>query len=176
METFSTPTLGYFDDDDRPDVFGVFLHGVFPDYDAVLRVIVSGRDGAILWQGDGGTFTMAGDVAIDLDGDARDEIIYSSSDWNVDADSAHTLHLITGREASERQWGMPLGSVSPSSPWAGDLDGDGCVDLVVATHTPTDESNEAAITRFRVAAPVPDRISWGGYLGTNFDSVLQARP
>jgi len=65
-ETYSTPTLGFFDADDRPDVFGVFLHGVFPDYASAERVVVNGRDGSVLWRGETVTFTMAGDVAIDL--------------------------------------------------------------------------------------------------------------
>jgi outer membrane protein assembly factor BamB len=174
-ETFSTPTLGFFDDDDVPDVFGVFLSGVFPEYDHATRVVMSGRDGEILWQGDAGTFTMAGDLAVDLDGDDRDEIIFSSSDFVAEPEQAHTLHLVYGAPPSERSWGPPLGSPSPSSPWVGDLDRDGCLDLVVATHTPRDQSNEAAITRFRIAAPVPERISWGGYLGTSFDSILDRR-
>jgi hypothetical protein len=174
-ETFSTPTLGFFDDDDVPDVFGVFLRGIFPDYTSAARAVVSGRDGATLWEGEAGTFTMAGDLAVDLDGDDRDEIIFSASDFFAEPAEAHTLHLVYGDPQSERAWGSPLGSPSPSSPWAGDLDRDGCLDLVVATHTPMDQGNEAAITRFRVAAPVPERISWGGYLGTSFDSILRAR-
>jgi hypothetical protein len=39
----------------------------------------------------------------------------------------------------------------------------------------TNATNEAAIRRFRMAAPVPARISWGGYLGTDFDSILAPR-
>ncbi|HEX6765587.1 MAG TPA: hypothetical protein VF103_08925, partial [Polyangiaceae bacterium] len=174
-ETFSTPTLGYFDDDYRPDVFAVFLHGVFPEYDRVDRAVISGADGSVLWEGSGGTFTMAGDVAIDLDGDDADEVIFSSSDWNVEPSSGHTLHLFDAKANTEREWGPPLGAPSPSSPWAGDLDADGCLDLVVATHTPAEETNEAGIARFRVAARVPKRLSWGGYLGTSFDSIVPKR-
>jgi outer membrane protein assembly factor BamB len=174
-ETFSTPTLGFFDGDDLPDVFGVFLHGVFPVYDRVTRVLVSGRDGSVLWQGEGGTFTMAGDIAIDLDGDETDEVVYSSSDFNAEPSLEHTLHLVDTRGSSERQWGPALGYRSPSSSWVGDLDADGCLDLVVATDTPNDQGGHAAVARYRVAAPVPKRISWGGYLGTNFDSTLARR-
>jgi outer membrane protein assembly factor BamB len=175
-ESFSTPTLGYFDEDEYPDVFAVFLKGVFPVYDSIERVVLRGSDGSVLWRGQTGTFTMAGDIALDLDGDDIDEIVFSSSDSGAEPGTEHTLHLWTSASGGERQWGRPLGTMSPSSPWIGDLDADGCLDLVVATHTRKDRSNEAAIARFRVAAPVPARISWGGYLGTRFDSVLVARP
>ena len=47
-------SLGFFDADDVPDVFAVFLHGEFPDYTSAERVLLSGRDGSVLWQGNGG--------------------------------------------------------------------------------------------------------------------------
>jgi outer membrane protein assembly factor BamB len=171
-ETYSTPTLGFFDDDEHPDVFAVFLHGVFPDYVSAERVVVSGRNGSVLWRGETGTFTMAGDVAIDLDGDARDEVIFNSVDWNAELGTEHTLHLFATASLAERTWGAPLGLASFASPWVGDLDVDGCVDLVAVTRTPTDNTYAGSISRFRIAARVPDRISWGGYLGTGFDSTL----
>ena len=172
-ETYSTPTLGFFDDDEGPDVFAVFLHGVFPDYVSAERVVVSGRDGNVLWRGETGTFTMAGDVAIDLDGDARDEVIFNSVDWNAELGTEHTLHLFDTSSLAERTWGAPLGLASFASPWVGDLDADGCVDLVTVTRAPTDNTYAGAISRFRIAARVPNRTSWGGYLGTDFDSTFR---
>jgi outer membrane protein assembly factor BamB len=44
-ESFTTPVLGFFDGDDVPDVFAVFLHGTFPYYVSAERVLLSGRDG-----------------------------------------------------------------------------------------------------------------------------------
>ena len=175
-ESFSTPALGYYDGDELPDVYAVFLHGTFPDYFFAERVVLSGRDGSELWRGESGHFTMAGDVAVDLDGDARDEIVFAANDWNAERDAENTLHLWDASGPSERSWGAPLGSTSPSSPWVGDLDADGCLDLVVSTHTPVELTNEAAVERFRIAAPVPPRISWGGYLGTDFDSIVRPKP
>lgn len=36
-------------------------------------------------------------------------------------------------------------------------------------------SGDGLLTRFKVAAPVPARIRWGGYFGTRFDSVVSPR-
>ena len=78
-ESYTTPALGFFDADEVPDVFAVFLHGTFPDYISAERVLLSGRDGDVLWQGEAGDFAMAGDVAIDLDGDGIDEVIFNAN-------------------------------------------------------------------------------------------------
>ena len=53
-ESYTTPALGFFDADEVPDVFAVFLHGAFPDYISAERVLLSGRDGTVLWQGETG--------------------------------------------------------------------------------------------------------------------------
>ena len=81
-ESYTTPVLGFFDGDDVPDVFAVFLHGVFPDYTSAERVLLSGRDGSVLWQGTAGDFAMAGDVAVDLNGDGTDEVIFNANTIN----------------------------------------------------------------------------------------------
>lgn len=171
-ETYSTPTLGRFDDDDVPDVFAVFLRGVFPDYSTAVRTLVSGRDGTILWQGEAGDFSMAGDVAVDLNGDGIDEIIFSTNDTTAEEGSQQQLYLLDTKRREARPWGPPLGATLPASPWAGDLDADGCLDLVVSRVTGEGDLTQGGLTRFLVSAPVPPRISWSGYLGTDFDSIL----
>jgi outer membrane protein assembly factor BamB len=171
-ETYSTPTLGRFDDDDVPDVFAVFLRGVFPDYSSAVRTLLSGRDGTILWQEEAGNFSMAGDVAVDLNGDGIDEVIFSTNDTTADESSQQQLYLLDTRRRAARPWGPPLGATVTASPWAGDLDADGCLDLVVSQVTIENDVGQAGLTGYRVLAPVPSHISWSGYLGTDFDSIL----
>ena len=57
--------------------------------------------------------------------------------------------------AEAHAWGMPLGAFAPGSPWVGDLDGDGCLDLLVPRHSPEPGTNDGLLTRFKVAASVP---------------------
>jgi outer membrane protein assembly factor BamB len=175
-ESYSTPTLGYFDEDEIPDVFAVFLRGAFPEYESATRVVVSGRDGTILWQGSAGNFSMSGDVAIDLNGDRIDEVLFTSNDTTAPATLRHRLHWFDPTQAEAHTWGEPLGAFSPSSPWVGDVDGNGCLDLIVAHRVPGEGmSVNARVSRFRVAAGAASNISWSGYLGTRFDSTLPAR-
>jgi outer membrane protein assembly factor BamB len=174
-ESYTTPTLGFFDADDVPDVFAVFLHGVFPDYTHAERVLLSGRDGSVLWQAEDGDFAMAGDVAVDLDGDGIDEVIFNANvlnDPSVAPANQQQLHLVDSARLEARPWGQPLGAFAAGSPWIGDLDADGCLDMLVPRHSSEEGTNDGLLTRFRVAAAVPANIRWGGYFGTRFDSVV----
>ena len=174
-ESFTTPTLGFFDGDDVPDVYAVFLHGTFPYYIGAERVLLSGRDGKEIWRGEAGDFAMAGDVAVDLDSDGIDEVIFNANTLS-DPLTGHTgkqqLDVVDSAHRQAHAWGMPLGAFAPGSPWVGDLDGDGCLDLLLPRHSDEPGTNDGLITRFKVAASVPAAVSWGGYLGTRSDSVL----
>ena len=174
-ESYTTPVLGFFDGDEIPDVFAVFLHGVFPDYTSAERVLLSGRDGSVLWQETAGDFAMAGDVAVDLNGDGIDEVIFNANTINDPAlapAAQQQLYLVDSAARQARPWGAPLGAAAAGSPWVGDLDADGCLDLVVPGHSSAEGSNDGLVTRFRVAAPAPASIRWGGYFGTRFDSIV----
>jgi hypothetical protein len=119
---------------------------------------------------------MSGDIAIDLNGDRIDEILFSSNDTTATANLRHRLHWFDPVEGRAHAWGDPLGSFSPSSPWVGDVDDDGCLDMIVSHRVPGEGMNvNAIVSRFRVAAAVPPSISWSGYLGTHFDSTLRSR-
>jgi outer membrane protein assembly factor BamB len=177
-ESFTTPALGFFDGDDVPDVYAVFLHGTFPYYIGAQRVLLSGRDGKEIWQGETGDFAMAGDVAVDLNGDGIDEVIFNAntlSDPLTGLPGNQELGVVDSAHRQAYAWGMPLGAFAPGSPWVGDLDGDGCLDLLLPRHSDEAGTNDGLITRFKVAASVPATVSWGGYLGTQSDSVLTGR-
>jgi outer membrane protein assembly factor BamB len=174
-ESYTTPALGFFDGDDVPDVFAVFLHGVFPDYTRAERVLLSGRDGSVLWREETGDFAMAGDVAVDLDGDGIDEVIFNANtlrDPLTGRPTDQQLYLLDSARRKARPWGDPLGAFAAGSPWVGDLDADGCLDMLVPRHASAPGINDGLITRFRVAAPAPEAIRWAGYFGTRADSVV----
>jgi len=83
--------------------------------------------------------------------------------------------LVDSAHRQAHAWSMPLGGFAPGSPWVGDLDGDGCLDLLLPRHSDEPDTNDGLITRFKVAASAPATVSWGGYFGTRFDSILTGR-
>ena len=82
----------------------------------ILAGLARAAAGTVLWRGESGHFTMAGDVAIDLDGDSRDEIVFAANDWNAAREAENTLHLWDASGPGERSWGAPLGSTSKHRP------------------------------------------------------------
>lgn len=177
-ESYSTPVLGYFDRDDVPDVLAVFLHGEFPDYVSAERALLSGRDGSVIWRGEEGDFAMGTDVAIDLDGDGLDEVIFNANTLHNPVTGRRdnqSVHLLDSACASARKWGTTPTGFAAGSPWVGDLDGDGVLDLLMPRHSANPALNDGLLTRFRVETKVPKQIRWGGYFGTKLDSVIGPR-
>jgi hypothetical protein len=174
-ESYTTPTLGYFNDDDVPDVFGVFLEGTFPEYQRASYFVVDGSTGDILWQQAHGHFAQAGDVAVDLNGDGLDEVLFLSNDWNADDDAQQQLHLLDMQRGRARRWGDPLGAKLAAAPWLSDIDADGCLDLFVPRRALENDTSTARLTRYRLPAVAPDVVRWGGYFGTQLDSVVPQR-
>jgi outer membrane protein assembly factor BamB len=175
-ESFSTPVLGFFDGDDTPDVFAVFLHGKFPAYVSAERVLISGRDGSVIWQGEAGDFAMGSDVAVDLNGDGIDEAIFNANtlrDPLTGTPSGQQFFVLDCACRAARKWGTMPGGFAAGASWIGDLDGDGSLDFIAPRHSASPGSNDGLLTRFRVAAKVPSHVRWGGYFGTEFDSVVQ---
>jgi outer membrane protein assembly factor BamB len=171
-ESYNTPILGHFNEDDTPDAFVVFLEGEFPVYERALYAVVDGRNGKLLWDGEAGNFAMAGDIAVDLDRDGRDEVIFVSNDKTAGEGAQQQLHLLDPANGREIKWGEPLGGTLASSPWVGDVDRDGCLDMLLSRFEREGGMGRGLITRLRIAARAPERISWSGYLGSDFDSTL----
>ena len=59
---------------------------------------------------------------------------------------------------------------SASSGWVGDADGDGWLEWFV----PLSKIGRGGLLRYDLGGPVPDRIAWGGYLGTQHDGIYSA--
>ncbi len=173
FETYSTPTLGYFvGDDDVPDVFVAVAAGVWPVYTSSDYLLIDGANGQVVWRETMGTFAPSGFVAADVNGDGRDEVIFGVNDI---ADNTHTLHVLDTASLAATTVGDPLPQTTFSSPWLGDLDGDGLLDLIAtesAYQLVYPEIGPARVHLFRLPWTAPEVVSWGGYLGTSTDGIL----
>jgi hypothetical protein len=94
-----------------------------------------GRDGSLLWGDSLGCVGFSSPLAADLDGDGLDEVIFSSNAFpcarHEKPSATHTfwrLSLAKGRPEALLEGGM--GKNVASTPWLGDLDGNGKLDFV----------------------------------------------
>jgi hypothetical protein len=67
------------------------------------------------------------------------------------------------------------GSNISSTPWIGDLDNDGFLDIVYCHGTNTQKSytfDGMQVNRISAKVPIRGEIRWGSYMGSHYDGIL----
>lgn len=163
FETYSTPTLAYLVGDDQvPDVFTAVARGVWPQYESSDYMVIDGATGKVVWRDTLGTFAPSGFVAADLNGDGRDEVIFGVNDVGA---NTHQMFVLESHRGQLHELGEPLSQTTFSSPWLGDLDNDGSLDLLL-TESAYQSNGAARLHRYQLNWTAPEHVSWGGYLGS----------
>jgi outer membrane protein assembly factor BamB len=161
-ESYSSPAIGVLDDDNSPDSFIPFLSGAWPDYTGAEAGAVA-SNGSVLLARHSDSSALSSPLAVDLNGDGRDEIILIEGEAVYPSGSSHSISIIdacTGEES--KIWngtGFPI-----STPIITDLDSDGDLEIIWAA---SEFEGGWTVRRGEMSASTPETISWGGYLGTN---------
>lgn len=180
-EAYTSPAIGYFTDDDVPDLFGIFSIGYWPNLGWSRQLMVDGATGQQMFTDSLGLYQTSSAVVIDINQDGIDEALISMNyqvQRNVLQKSYYTMLVVLDFAAGEAlQFGEAFpGSNLSSTPWAGDLDADGLLD-VVYVH-PTDSLSTYsfdAIQMERIVTQIPlhKPLAWGGYMGSRGDGVFR---
>ena len=70
------------------------------------------------------------------------------------------------------------GSNISTTPWIGDIDKDGLLDIVYFHGTNVDKSytfDGMRVNRIATKIPIRSKIKWGSYMGSNYDGVFDNR-
>lgn len=161
-ETWATPAVGFFDDDNVPDVFASFSLGSLPNYRASRHVAVAGATGSLLWEKQFDLPLISSPLAADLSGDDLDEVIITISPLDGSSEQAVLLLNPAGWKLTElirrpaRSFGTGL---------IIDLDHDGFLEFIYSGMS----SDFWTLERRALDARSPERVNWGAYLGTDYD-------
>lgn len=172
FETYSSPIIGYFVGYDKiPDVFISINKGVWFNYSSTDYVLIDGKDGTVKWRETLGDFAPSGSVAVDLNGDGVDELIFSS---NIIDDNSSQIYLLDTTELIVYKYSEIIPRLAFASFWIGDMGNDSHLDLITSSHTGglIGPDFENYLVRYRLEFQAPEHISWQGYLGNKNDGIF----
>jgi outer membrane protein assembly factor BamB len=179
-EAYSSVAPGYFTGDDKvPDFFVSYAVGEWPDLGWSQQFMVNGATGKIAYTDSLGNYQTSTPVVIDLDNDGRDEAILNLNVLvfdEMDNKTMLNMNVIIDFKTNEllQPWEGYPGSNLASTPWIGDMDNDGLLDLVYCHGTnikKTYSFDGIRVTRVATGIPIKSAIKWGSYMGSNYDGI-----
>lgn len=179
-EAYSSIAPGYFTGDSIPDFYVSYAVGVWPKLEWSKQFMVDGKSGAVSFIDSLGFYQTSTPVVIDIDGDGWDEAILSVNaevyDSNENRSLSTIIFLNSFRDNELIQLGEPdTGSNISSTPWIGDVDNDGLLDIVYCHETNPDKSytfDGMQVNRLSTDIPIKAKIKWGSYMGSNYDGIF----
>jgi len=179
LEANTSPCPGYFNEDEYIDIFLSLSEGVWPKNTGQKQFMISGKDGKILWEDNRGCFGFSSPLSYDVDGDGYQEAIWAVNEYNCEglyaADGFHYLLYKDLNHAREEIMSPKIpGKNVASTPWLGDLDGDGLLDILYCVQANTSVIHQYfgfMIVRSKTQIPVSHKGNWGQYLGLKGSSV-----
>lgn len=178
-ETYSSIAVGLFNDDTVPDFFASYAMGAWPKLDWSTQFMADGRNGKIGFIDSLGFYQNGTAVAVDWDGDGRDEILFSVNFQEIKNGFQkffyNMLVLIDFKTNEVSQIGDTYdGHNISSTPWVGDLDHDGFVDIIYPhgtnnRHTYTFDGMQ--VHRIVTKIPVKKKVKWGSYQGSEYTGI-----
>lgn len=178
---------GYFTDDKTPDFFTFISKGQWPNSTGTLQVMLNGKDGSLAYADSIGCTGFSTPVVYDLNDDGRDEAIISVNEFNCAIGYASQSPPTMKNKLIAVDFST--GTVKTideannfknvfSTPWIGDLDNDGYLDLVSCQYY-----HHGALLSFlgmkikRIDLPVKleKKVQWGAFLGSAGNGVFAGK-
>lgn len=175
--------VGYFTSDEIPDFFTFVSKGQWPHSTGSLQIMLDGKDGKIAYMDSIGCTGFSSPVVYDLNNDGNDEAIISINEFDCSlgftgrtpVDMENKLIAIDFQKATVRTIDQSKGFKNIfSTPWIGDLDNDGYLDVVHCQYF--HQSDLLSFLGMRIKRiDIPIRVGknpvWGSYMGSQGDGI-----
>ena len=177
--------VGYFTSDDVPDFFTFVSKGQWPNSTGSLQIMLDGKDGKIAYIDSMGCTGYSSPVVYDLDNDGRDEAILSINEYDCALGFTGKSPTVMENKLIAIDFKRNRIQVIDqqqrfknifSTPWIGDMDGDGYLDIVHCQYY-----HHADLLSFmgmrvkRIATPIRIKsdLKWGAYRGSAGDGLFR---
>ncbi len=179
-EVYSSLAVGDITRDSVPDFFGNYAIGIWPDLEGTRPLLVDGKRGKLLYIDSIGFYQMSSGVVADFNTDGHIDALISANFFKPNALGEKTIHnsLLVYDFQNQGKYAISspeVGSNVASTPWIGDMDGDGFFDIVYCLMTTPDKVYTydgfkviRLKTKFKYTAN-----HWGAYMGNNYDGLYR---
>ena len=182
-EAYTTPAVGYFTADDIPDFFANYGKGVWPTLRDPIQFMVDGQSGKLMQEDTLGRFQYASPVVVDINKDGYDDVLLSVNYIEKKFDAKVPYNRLVIFDFHQQQifrLNKPQRGINVSStPWVGDVDDDGWLDIIYCVvqveDNDSDHPKQISIHRLEKEIYTPDQIDWGAYMGSTYDGIFQGR-
>ena len=180
-ETWATPAAGYFSEDSTPDIFVHYTIGEWPQYTSFWTAQIDGATGTVSWMEETKHISAASPLALDLNGDNLDEVIMIRGmvEFNENDPATPELShevLIWNPCDNSNSLIFNRAGISIASPLITDLDNDGDLEMVTTSSSSFDSPTGTwKMYRTDLNIPSPTSITWGAYMGNNYDGIVNTR-
>lgn len=176
--------VGYFTDDQVPDFFTFASKGQWPNSTGSVQVMFDGKDGRIAYLDSMGCTGYSSPVVYDLDKDGQDEAIISINEFDCSLGFTgkaplaieNKLMAINFKKKSFQVIDQAQGFKNIfSTPWIGDLDDDGYLDIVHCQYYHRSDLLSflgMRIKRIDTPVRINNKPVWGAYRGSRGDGLF----
>lgn len=177
--------VGYFTDDDIPDVFTFVSEGQWPNSTGSLQVMLDGSNGKVSYLDSMGCTGYSSPVIYDLNDDGTDEAIISINEFDCTLGFAGK----SPREIENRLIAVDFSTHDVTlidqtigfkniftTPWIGDIDADGYLDLLHCQYYHRGDILSflgMRIKRIDTGIKLKRDVAWGGYMGSAGDGIFR---
>ncbi len=182
-ESSNSFAVGQFTDDDVPDFFTFVSKGEWPNNSGSLQILLDGNNGEVVYMDSIGCTGFSSPVVYDTDNDGVDEAIISINEFDCSQGFTDTaikeienrLLLINFRKKRVQTIDQSKQFKNIfSTPWIGDLNDDGYLDIVHCqyfSHGGLLTFLGTTIKRIDTPIKVNQKVRWGAYMGSNGDGI-----
>ncbi len=183
-ESSNSFAVGYFTDDEVPDFFTFVSEGQWPHSTGSIQIMLDGSNGRVVYMDSMGCTGFSSPVVYDLNRDGQDEAILSINEFDCAVGFAGKAPSVMENKLIAIDFSK--GSVntidqSPgfknifSTPWIGDLDEDGYLDIIYCQYYHRGDLLLFLGMRIRrISTPirVRDAVRWGAYMGSHGNGIF----
>lgn len=180
-ETYGSIALGNFVDKNRIDLFTTLSVGVWPNLRDNEHLLINGETGDVLFRETLGIFQTGTPVAADFNNDGFDDALLSVNIGyeQFDGSFIYEHFLVVFDFHNDQQYSinsLESGANLASTPWIGDLDNNGKIDIVFVLLGDSRDifaMNGFKMTRLRSTYHLDRPVKWGSYMGSNYNGIYR---